>query len=734
MPHGQTHDPKLNLILNALCGEELSRLLVDIEPVELSRREAETDLPNLESYVFFPTTCIISLSATTSDGQATELAMVGNEGVAGSMLANSLASIPYHFTATRPGAAFRLPLEVFRWEMKQGGRLHQLVDTFNQTLLNQIAQTALCNQHHSVKQKLSRWLLSTLDRSQGMQISMTHAQLGERLGVRREAVSEVAVELQRSGAISYSRGEISVLDLLQLEREACECYGVIKTEKQHLPSLLAASQASPAARFSAPTLRQRALALYSQHPDPVPKGASDMGRTLHELQVHQIELEMQYSELNKSYDEADRLRQRFADIYDFAPVAYVTLDIVGVIKQINLAGAILLGIKRSQSARQRFATALSAGNLNTFNAFFQEVLNGQTKRSCKLELAANAQRDAAIVLIDAVPDEDGQECRMVLHDITQREKIENELREQKEFYHLIAENISDFIAVLDLDGRRLYNSPSYMRFFGPQRDLRGTDSFAEIHPDDRERVRNIFRQTVHSGIGRQLDYRLILADGSCRDMESNGSVIRDGQGQVVRVVVVSHDVTERKQAELQVRQLAFYDPLTRLPNRRLLLDRLSQSMLSSARSRCYGALMFIDLDNFKLLNDTHGHVVGDVLLIEAADRLKACVREVDTVARFGGDEFVVVISEMDTDKSKAGEEVLQVAEKIRASLSAPYRLLICHAGKPDQVVEHRCTATIGMVLYLNHDASQEQILEWADCAMYQAKDAGRNAVRMFVEG
>ena len=149
-------------------------------------------------------------------------------------------------------------------------------------------------------------------------------------------------------------------------------------------------------------------------------------------------------------------------------------------------------------------------------------------------------------------------------------------------------------------------------------------------------------------------------------MESHGSVVNDNQG--VRVVVVSHDITERKQLEDQVRQLAFHDVVTKLPNRRLLHDRLSQSMAASARSGCHGAVMFLDLDNFKRLNDSHGHTVGDLLLIEVAERLKSCVREMDTVARFGGDEFVVMISELALDKAASVQEARGIAEKIRSAL------------------------------------------------------------------
>jgi len=137
-------------------------------------------------------------------------------------------------------------------------------------------------------------------------------------------------------------------------------------------------------------------------------------------------------------------------------------------------------------------------------------------------------------------------------------------------------------------------------------------------------------------------------------------------------------------------------------------------MNSSKRSACYAALMFLDLDNFKPLNDTHGHVVGDLLLIDAAARVKSCVREVDTVARFGGDEFVVMLSELDVDKAASKLQALNIAEKIRAALFKPYLLDINKDGEADATVEHHCSASIGVVVFLNHEGSQDELLEMAE--------------------
>jgi len=175
--------------------------------------------------------------------------------------------------------------------------------------------------------------------------------------------------------------------------------------------------------------------------------------------------------------------------------------------------------------------------------------------------------------------------------------------------------------------------------------------------------------------------------------------------------------------------LAFYDALTGLPNRRLASDRLIQIMATTKRSGCYGALMFLDLDNFKQLNDTHGHEVGDLLLVELANRLKHCVRETDNVGRFGGDEFIVMLSELNSSEDASMTQARIVAEKISAALSEPYRLNVAQNGKPDQAIEHRCTTSIGVALFIDHELSQEEIIKRADKAMYQAKSAGRNLIR-----
>jgi diguanylate cyclase (GGDEF)-like protein/PAS domain S-box-containing protein len=218
-------------------------------------------------------------------------------------------------------------------------------------------------------------------------------------------------------------------------------------------------------------------------------------------------------------------------------------------------------------------------------------------------------------------------------------------------------------------------------------------------------------------------------DGSTSLLEVFGSPVIDDTGRIWASLASFSDITERRRMEDRVRELAFQDVLTGLPNRRLLNDRLSQVMSANKRSGHHGAVLFLDLDNFKPLNDTHGHGVGDLLLIQAAERLKSCVREMDTVARFGGDEFVLILHDLDEDKAAAIAQAAIVAEKIRVALARPYLLTINNAGKPSAAIDHRCSTSIGVALFINHEHSQDDILKWADHAMYQAKEAGRNLIR-----
>lgn len=199
---------------------------------------------------------------------------------------------------------------------------------------------------------------------------------------------------------------------------------------------------------------------------------------------------------------------------------------------------------------------------------------------------------------------------------------------------------------------------------------------------------------------------------------------------VVVQLMVTAIQTQRREAEARIRTLAFYDPLTQLPNRNLLLDRLRQAMYLSTRSRRHGALMFLDLDHFKNINDTYGHDAGDQLLKEVARRLQHCVRQGDTVSRLSGDEFVVVLENLDIDPLRAVKQAEIVAEKIRSALAEIFHLVVGQNHHP-QVIDYYSSVSIGISLFQGANNRVEELLKRADLTMYQAKSAGRNAIRFF---
>ena len=313
---------------------------------------------------------------------------------------------------------------------------------------------------------------------------------------------------------------------------------------------------------------------------------------------------------------------------------------------------------------------------------------------------------------------------------------DTELRESEFRWKFAIEGSGDGLWDWNVPQSTVYFSARWKQMLGFAQDEigGGLDEWSKrVHPDDLAKVMADVQAHLDGTTPLYVnEHRVSCKDRSYKWILDRGLVVqRDASGKPLRMIGTHSDVTERKQLEDQVRHLAFHDALTRLPNRRLLVDRLSQTMSGSKRSGNYCALMMLDLDNFKPLNDAHGHLAGDLLLLEVARRLTECVRGADTVARVGGDEFVVMLGELDADKAASARQALEVAEKIRTSLALPYRLTLGEEGPAGIEVEHRCTASIGVAVFLNHQTSQADILKQADAAMYEAKEAGRNAIRFY---
>jgi diguanylate cyclase (GGDEF)-like protein/PAS domain S-box-containing protein len=441
-----------------------------------------------------------------------------------------------------------------------------------------------------------------------------------------------------------------------------------------------------------------------------------------DLHIHQIELEMQNEALRLAQLELTASRDRYVDLYDHAPAGYLSLSVDGLIVEANLTGAALLGIERSRLVGGRFAHRVAKVDEQRWHRYAVALARdgGETQR-IELQMTGadgasfHARIDGARVAAAA----QRPALRITLINIDEHKRAEAELR-----LAAVAFETQEGIMITDANGVI----------------ERVNAAFTKITGYSAQEAIGQRGDLMHSGLQDAAFYEVMWAhlktkgrwQGEVWNRRKSGEVYPqwlaitevsfDGD-RPQRYVGTMIDITDRKAREEEIAQLAFYDPLTDLPNRRLMKDRLQQALVASGRLKREGALMFIDLDRFKEINDTLGHDKGDRLLQRAALRLVACVREGDTVARIGGDEFVVMLppglSESPDESAVLAEAI---ADKILKSMREPYVV--------DGLVLH-VSASIGIALFGEQPTSVEELLKRADQAMYQAKAAGRDTLRFF---
>jgi diguanylate cyclase (GGDEF)-like protein/PAS domain S-box-containing protein len=321
----------------------------------------------------------------------------------------------------------------------------------------------------------------------------------------------------------------------------------------------------------------------------------------------------------------------------------------------------------------------------------------------------------------------GEDCLLsVTRDISKRKRDERALQESKNLTEAIIENVPLMIFLKDAVDLRfvLFNRAGEELTGLKRQDLQGKNDYDFFPRDQAERFTELDRKVLLSpeGIFDISEEPIQTVDKRQRLLHTRKVSIRGGDGSVKYLLGISEDITQRRAAEDEIRNLAFYDPLTQLPNRRLLLDRLNKVLAASSRSGKKVALLFIDLDNFKTLNDNLGHHVGDRLLQQVTARLLACIRQGDTVARLGGDEFVVLLENLGSSPMEAATQAEIVGRQILSALNQIYHL-------PDH--DHHNTASIGITVHTGPDETIDDLMKRADLAMYQAKTAGRNTLRFF---
>lgn len=302
---------------------------------------------------------------------------------------------------------------------------------------------------------------------------------------------------------------------------------------------------------------------------------------------------------------------------------------------------------------------------------------------------------------------------------------QNVLQESEERFEQLAEQSRTFIWEVDRHGKITYVSDIVERILGYRsEELVGKQYLYDLHPAE---GKDVLVKIMNEIFERQESFEnltnlVATKEGSLLWFSMNGIPMIGEEGNLLGYRGSNTDISEQKFSEEKINGLAFFDQLTSLPNRTLLLDRLKQAVATGSRSGNYGALLFIDLDNFKTLNDTLGHDVGDMLLKLAAQRISGCVREGDTVSRFGGDEFVVILGGLSSDETDAATACETVSEKILLALNQPYFL---------RGINHRSTASIGITLFRGDGVSIDDLMKQADLAMYKSKDAGRNTLSFF---
>jgi PAS domain S-box-containing protein len=308
---------------------------------------------------------------------------------------------------------------------------------------------------------------------------------------------------------------------------------------------------------------------------------------------------------------------------------------------------------------------------------------------------------------------------------------------QNDLFRLVSENAADMIALVEVTGKRLYNSPAYEKVLGySSQELAATGSLEQVHPDDRERVMEAGKQARLTGVGQRLEYRMLHKDGTWRILESTASAIRNRRGRVTHLVIVNRDITERKRVEAQLEHEAFHDALTGLPNRSLFLDRLQRAIDHARRFPEFKfAVLFIDIKGLQIFNETMGHGVVDQLIIDISHRLRARLRHDDTVsrstptgvsgrplgdemlARLDGDRFTVLLENV-----KVASDPMRVAMRLQESLAGPFTL---HG------VDAFTSASIGIAMSSDVHQKPGEILRDADIAMCRARAQGQSGCEVF---
>ncbi len=416
---------------------------------------------------------------------------------------------------------------------------------------------------------------------------------------------------------------------------------------------------------------------------------------------------------------ADELRYAeeqayFNDIYLLAPVGYFVLGFDTTILQMNVVGADLLGVPRANPDRIQFRAFVTTRFLDDFDHMLRLALNSRQPERCDLQMARSRNQQGFPVTLRASADSSGQAIRVVL------ELAEGKLaalERSEERFRRIVHTAEEGIWEIDANARTSFVNPKMAQMLGYSVEQMLDQPLVAFMDDEGRTIleRNIARR--QQGIAERHEFKFLRADGSELWATLATNPIFDNEGGYLGALALVSDITAGKQSSELIWHQANFDTLTALPNRHMFYDRLRQEIKKAKRESLFLALLFIDLDGFKQVNDTLGHAQGDALLIEAATRIATCVRASDTLARLGGDEFTIILSGLDHVSS-----IERIAHNVIAVLNQPFVL-----GSDSAYV----SASVGIALYPSDASDPEELLRHADQAMYAAKNGGRNRYSYF---
>lgn len=422
--------------------------------------------------------------------------------------------------------------------------------------------------------------------------------------------------------------------------------------------------------------------------------------------------------------------QRIQALFNQAAVGVVQVDAVtGAFEHVNQRYANILGLPMDALRGRKFSEFIHPSDRAQHTALKHRLgLGGMQEYQLELRLIRS---DGAILWVEETTSPIGLGVRGqalnlgVVQDVTERRRLEQRQRDNEERIRIVMQRLPVGLAILSEEGEILYRNDRFVFICGYREEHAATSDgwWALAYPDESQRTKAFERLQQAKMRAQALDgniepseYRIVCRDGTTRTVEIGG-VVMDGQ-----YLITLQDLSQRKAAEEEIRYLAFYDLLTQLPNRRLLLDRLQQALVAGARRQRCGALLMLDVDDFKTLNETRGHDQGDALLCQVAARVRDSVGTTHTVGRQGGDEFVVVLEDLDDDPVHAAAMTQEVGQAILHALRQPYLLdgQKCHA-----------TVSMGATIFQGLNDNVDELLRRADLAMYQAKNAGRDTLQFF---